>query len=116
MAAPSGNKNAKKAKDWERELRTALHFYEAPDVPKGQALSKIVQKVVKAAVDGNWDAITEIGNRLDGKPAQSIDVSGDMTVRNANELSDAELAAIAAGRGAGTADTTDSPPEPPDLH
>lgn len=74
MAAPAGNNNAGKGKDWNDALRYALANYEDKDkaVERGKALKKIAMKVVEKAIEGDKDSIQEIGNRLDGKPAQSI--------------------------------------------
>jgi hypothetical protein len=33
--------------------------------------------VVEKAIAGDKDATKEIGDRLDGKPAQSVDIAGD---------------------------------------
>lgn len=74
--APIGNKNAAKAKAWADALRKALAQYEADGIPQGQALSKIAERVVIQALAGEKDAIQEIGNRLDGKAAQSVEMSG----------------------------------------
>jgi hypothetical protein len=74
VAAPLGNQNAKKAKRWQDALVKALARYTSPDrdIQAGQALDKIAEQVVIKAVDGDKDSIAEIGNRLDGKPAQAI--------------------------------------------
>ena len=40
-------------------------------------LDRMAEKVVKAAWDGDQWAITEIGNRIDGRPAQALTVRGD---------------------------------------
>jgi hypothetical protein len=50
------------------------------------------------------------------RDVKAVEHSGAVTHRHVNEFSDEELAAIAAGSGAGTADTADGPPEPSDLH
>lgn len=75
MAAPRGNQNARKAKDWELALRAELHFYEdkSRGIAKGDALKIIARTVISKALDGDQPAITEIRNTLDGKPAQSIE-------------------------------------------
>lgn len=72
--APLGNQNAKKAKAWEGALRSALAQYENTEagVRQGDALRKIAEVVVTKALAGDKDAVKEIGDRLDGKPAQSI--------------------------------------------
>ena len=74
QGAPIGNKNAAKAKAWEGALRAALAQYENKDakIKKGEALRKVAETVVAHAIAGNKDAWKEIGDRLDGKPAQAI--------------------------------------------
>lgn len=103
MAAPRGNRNAAKAKDWETALRRALAQHKETG-----ALVKIAEKVVDSALEGNMLAIKEIGDRLDGKPAQAIDVGGSLDIRrDAQEFTDDELAALASGGSAGTAGETE---------
>jgi hypothetical protein len=74
VAAPIGNQNAKKAKRWQDALVKALARYENEEgkIQAGQALDKIAELVVMKALLGDKDSIAEIGNRLDGKPAQAI--------------------------------------------
>jgi hypothetical protein len=72
VPAPEGNNNAGKGKAWSGALRAALAQYKAKGVPEGQALRKLAEKVVAQALEGNKDAWKEIGDRLDGKPAQAI--------------------------------------------
>lgn len=66
MAAPKGNKNAAKGKEFRDALRRAM-CAEGRD-----ALRKIATKLVDAAEDGEAWAIREIADRLDGKPSQVI--------------------------------------------
>ena len=75
--APIGNTNAAKGKQWADQIRKALIQYEDDQVKRGSALFKIAENVVRAALAGDKDAIQEIGNRLDGRAAQSLTVSGD---------------------------------------
>lgn len=72
--APLGNKNGAKGRRWLDALNKALAQFATEDgkIQAGYALDAIAQQVVQLAVAGNWDAIQEIGNRLDGKPAQSV--------------------------------------------
>ncbi len=70
--APLGNKNARKAKDWENALRRVLTQYATDAVPQGEALAVIARTCVEQAMAGDKDARTEIANRLDGKPAQIV--------------------------------------------
>jgi hypothetical protein len=75
--APQGNTNAAKGKQWADALRLTLQTYESSNVKQGYALRKIAEVVVNKALEGDKDAINEIGNRLDGKPAQAIEGTGD---------------------------------------
>ena len=74
--AQPGNNNAGKSKPWRDALDKAIKQYVSkPDkIERGQALFKIATKVVEDALRGNVQAIQEIGNRLDGKPHQSMDI------------------------------------------
>lgn len=77
VGAQIGNANAAKGKDWQHALRKALVQYDDDKVQAGQALNVIARVVVKGALNGDMACINEIGNRMDGKPAQSLTVSGD---------------------------------------
>ena len=69
MAAPKGNNNATKNKPWGDALSRALARQAEG---KDNALNLIADQVVKAALNGEKWAIEEVGNRMDGKPAQAI--------------------------------------------
>ena len=89
MAAPLGNQNARKAKRWQEALVKALAQHQSPEVEMGQALHKIAVRVVQDALAGSKDAWQEIGNRLDGKPAQVLigdDDEAPISVRGVIEL------------------------------
>lgn len=100
MGAPIGNKNAAKAKVWHAAIMRALRKRSKSD--QLEALDEIAEKLIDACATGDLPALKELGDRLDGKAAQSIALSGDMTHREAAELQDDELADIATGGGAGT--------------
>lgn len=70
MARPKGSEN--KDKPFRDALRLAINESEG-DVKK---LRKVAEALIAKAVDGDVQAIREIGDRLDGKPAQAI-VGGD---------------------------------------
>ena len=72
MAAPAGNKNAVKGKTWADAIRKALLQYADDEVKRKEALHKIALKIVEKALSGDATAMKEIGDRLDGKPAQTI--------------------------------------------
>jgi|Hof3ISUMetaT_23_FD_contig_21_1230893_length_437_multi_3_in_0_out_0_1 hypothetical protein len=68
MAAPVGNSNAKKGKEWFDALRKEC-------VQRG-ALAKIAKVLVDKAEAGEQWAVQEVANRFDGKPAQAVELSG----------------------------------------
>lgn len=83
MPAPVGNQNAAKGKRWRDAIDRAL---ESESRARGiQILDEIALTVVRAAMEGPsgeksdpWlDAVRELGDRLDGRPGQSVTVSGD---------------------------------------
>jgi len=76
--APKGNKNGAKGKAWADALRIELATFEdkTAGIKRGHALRAIARGVVKDAIEGDHDARKEIGDRLDGKPAQAITGAG----------------------------------------
>jgi hypothetical protein len=65
-----GNQNARKAKLWTDAVKRAISRKAAGDLNGG--LDKLADKLVDAAEKGEQWAVIELGNRLDGKPAQAI--------------------------------------------
>lgn len=96
--APKGNTNATKNKPWIAALER--HFAQNPD-----KLAKIAAKTADAAMAGESWAVQEVANRLDGKPMQPVEHSGEFTQRLAHEYSNAELALIAAGKEPSASDS-----------
>ncbi len=78
--APKGNSNAKKGSEWRNALRHALETYSSDDVKKGTALARIAKKVVESALEGDKDAWTELGNRLDGKVPVQLDLGDENAI------------------------------------
>lgn len=74
LAAPLGNQNAKNGKLWENALKRAIARRAKGDLEHG--LDTLADKVIEAVAGGEQWAALEVGNRLDGKPAQSIQHSG----------------------------------------
>ena len=72
--APKGNTNAAKGKQWSDAVRKV--------VIQSKKLDTLANKLVDMALDGDLQAIKELGNRLDGKPAQAVqaDVGGTVTI------------------------------------
>lgn len=72
--APKGNRNAAGSrKDWQDAIRRVL------GKDRG-SLERCAKALVKAAEEGDIAALREIGDRLDGKPKQELDVQADVGV------------------------------------
>ena len=100
VGGQKGNNNAARGAEWREAVVKAIK--------RGQGLDKLADVLVAKALDGDMVAIKEVGDRLDGKPKQQVDVTvqdGQPTGPNADTLSQ-RLAIQLAGR-AGTA----SPPD-----
>ena len=116
MAAPgqgwkpgqSGNPAGTKR---EKKFLAALERAIAQD--DGKQLREAADAVYKLASEGEEWAIHFIADRLDDKPTQQLDMRVE---RPSKELSDDELANIAAGSSAGAADAPPSTEKPTQLH
>jgi hypothetical protein len=84
--APKGNTNATKGKRWSLAIDKALENKCKSDGQK--ALVSIAEKLVEAAELGEQWAIKELGDRIDGRAAQSLTVGGDQEnpLRTINEV------------------------------
>lgn len=69
--APKGNQNAAKGRMFKDALRKALKEDGVDRLPL------IAQTLVEKAIDGEQWAVQEVANRLDGKPAQEVAVTGE---------------------------------------
>lgn len=74
MGAPTGNQNAAKGRQWRDAINRAL-AKSGGTVDKG--VVQVAQVLVEQALAGEQWAVLEIGNRLDGKPAQALIHQGD---------------------------------------
>ncbi len=70
MSAPLGNRNAAKAKLWAAAIQRALENRCGGD--KIKALDELAEKLLANCDQGDLAALKELGDRLDGKPAQAI--------------------------------------------
>lgn len=73
--AQPGNKNATKGRPWREAIDRAIKRDRA-------ALDNVAKALIDAAQAGDMQAIKELGDRLDGKPAQVIagDESAPLTI------------------------------------
>ena len=65
------------AENKDKPFREALRLELANMGDDLKALRKIARQVIMSATEGKMDAVREIADRLDGKPAQSTTISGD---------------------------------------
>lgn len=71
-----GNQNAAKGKRWAAAIESAIERRVSEGKLKG--LEELADKLIDAVLAGDLDAIRELGNRLDGKPKQQLEVEGDL--------------------------------------
>lgn len=70
MSAPLGNQYAVKAKRWSQAIDNAL-----AKRSRGEgivALDDLAEKLLVACDEGDVSALRELGDRIEGKPAQTI--------------------------------------------
>lgn len=75
MGAPVGNQNAAKAKQWTAAIQRALA--KRSKVESQQAIDDLAEKLLIACDKGEIGALKELGDRLEGKPAQALTIGGD---------------------------------------
>lgn len=92
MAGVKGRSGTNKGKDkpWADALRLAVY---REDAEGKRRLLRIAEKCAEAAEAGDMQAIKEIGDRLDGKPAQESTVTID-DKRDSTDWTRAELVAF----------------------
>jgi uncharacterized membrane protein len=92
MAKPNNPNSVgrKSDKEWRDAIRKAVHEQRTVDVDgkpaKRKALFLLARKTVDEALDGNMVAVREIGDRLDGRPAQAVDVAVAVSVERIERL------------------------------
>ena len=73
--APVGNKNATQGRPWRDAINRALAKRDERE--QGRALANLAEKLLAAAEIGDVSALRELGDRLEGKPAQAVQLVGD---------------------------------------
>lgn len=76
--APVGNKNAEKDPVWRAAINRALEKRHKGG--RAAALDELAEALLNAAKGGDMTALKELGDRLDGKPKQSIDLDAKVAV------------------------------------
>ena len=111
---PTG-KNGREQKPWADAIKRALA--RAEHDPKGshRALNALAERLLDKCADGDMASLRELGDRLDGKAPQSTDLTINDR-RSVADLTNAELAAIAAGGSARAVDAEDGASESPAVH
>jgi predicted polyphosphate/ATP-dependent NAD kinase len=107
--APFGNRNA--AKD--RQVRaTLIDCIDAAPTLLQQACFSMLQK----AADGDVAAFREVADRIDGKAVQQTMLTAEVTTNTVEQMTDEQLAIIAAGGGVGTAEASEGAQQPDGVH
>lgn len=71
--APQGNTNAADGKRWKLAIEAAL---EKRGQEKWAALTDLAATLLNKAAEGDMGALRELGDRIDGKPAQQMVMTG----------------------------------------
>lgn len=75
--AGNANSGPRKQKIWRDAINWALNLPVDEELPVGKTyLQKLAISHIKAGLSGDTQATKDIGDRLDGRPAQSI-IGGD---------------------------------------
>lgn len=69
--------DSKADKIWAAAVKRAVHRRAENVEGKPQKIERLADQLVDFALEGQGWAMQEIGNRLDGRPAQSVSVGGE---------------------------------------
>lgn len=72
--APFGNDNRHKGRIWRDAILEAMDQRAKSD--RKEALRRVADKLVAAAMEGDVTALKEIGDRVEGKSLQAVEHSG----------------------------------------
>jgi hypothetical protein len=74
MGAPIGNQNAAKGRKWVAAINRALERRSL--AAQVDALDELAEKLLAACDEGDLQALKELGDRLDGKAPQGLQLTG----------------------------------------
>lgn len=107
--APFGNQNAVKAKRWQQAIDRALERRcKADGIAELDRLADVYLDTIEEMTAGtekrgpSIDGFRDFADRLDGRPAQAIEMSGALGINKASDLTDDQLASIAAPNASGS--------------
>lgn len=82
MGAPVGNQNGAKAKVWTAAIERALAKRSA--LERKEAIEEIANALIDKCLDGDMTAIREFGDRMEGRPTQTVagDPENPLTIIN----------------------------------
>ena len=106
MANRTNHPGRKSDREWYHALRKAVHeLIEATGAGKSKrtkALHLLARKLVSKALGGDVMALKELGDRLDGKPRQALDLDVTKTItlieRRIVDVVDAECEVVSSDR------------------
>ena len=74
----------------DKPFRDALRMELAAAGADQKALRAIARKLIAQAESGDMQAVKEIADRMDGKPAQSVEMSGGLAISHEEALGELE--------------------------
>lgn len=78
--APLGNQNAAKAKVWRAAIERALERRSVSRVDGIREIDALAEKLLDLVSTGDLPALKEFGDRIDGRPAQAVEMSGELEI------------------------------------
>lgn len=79
-----------KEKAFADAVRVAVNRVDETDAEKRKKLMILADKLVTCALAGEGWAMQQIADRLDGKPAQSVEMSGGLNISHEEALGELE--------------------------
>lgn len=109
-----GNRNAVRGRPWSAAIERALNAHGAD---KRMLLDAAAEALVAKAVEGDIAALKEIGDRLEGKPTQSIESNIEITAHLEERMQAARRRVLEYRTRTieGTAEGNNAPPIPQDA-